>query len=75
MVDGEVNSERGLDRCLRTVYATCIALRDCGESDDDITKALKAILDYGPREALDKFSEQDAASVIMPVSHLKESKA
>lgn len=56
MVDGEVNSERGLDRCLRTVYAAIMALRDCGENDADITKALKAILDYGPRQALDRFS-------------------
>lgn len=53
-----------LDRCIRTVFAAVIALRDCGESDDDIILALKAIQKYGPREALNRFDKQEDAELV-----------
>jgi hypothetical protein len=52
------SDDHGLDRCLKTVYAAIIALRDCGENDEDITTALKMLLAYGPRQALDEFAKR-----------------
>ncbi len=44
--------EAGLDRCIRTVVSAIMALRDCGESDGDIAKALDAVNLFGPLEVV-----------------------
>jgi hypothetical protein len=51
--------ETGLDRCIRTVVAAVMTLRDCGESDSDIAKALNAVNLFGPLEVIKRM---DAAS-------------
>ena len=56
MVDGEV---KGLDRCINTIVTAVMALRDCGESDSDIARALNAVNLFGPLEVIKRM---DAAA-------------
>lgn len=34
------DEEKGLDRCIRTIVAAVMSLRDCDESDSDIANML-----------------------------------
>jgi len=58
--------EKGLDRCINTVVAAVMALRDCGESDSDIAKALNAVNLFGPLEVIKRM---DAAAKLTGSVH------